>query len=72
MTKGGADTSKLRLEYQNVDEHGVFAAGDIKQGDVILHVPDDLILRFDDVDVGLPSGTTKEKLLKKWGAEQLS
>ena len=69
MKKAGADTEKLKLEYQNVNERGVFAASEVKKGDIILHVPDDLILRFEDVDVGLPAGITKEKLEKKWGAE---
>lgn len=49
----------------------MFAVSEIKQGDIILHVPDDLILRYEDVDVGLPAGTTKGKLEKKWGAEYL-
>jgi hypothetical protein len=50
----------------------VFAAKNIKKGDIILNVPDDMILNFEDVEIGLPEGVPKEKLLKKWGPEILS
>ena len=72
MSKGGADTSKLRLQYHDLNECSVFAAKDIKKGDIVLHVPDEMILNFEDVEIGLPEGISKEKLLKKWGPEILS
>ena len=71
MSKGDADTSKLRLQYHDENNCSVFATKNIKKGDIVLHVPDDLILNFEDVEIGLPEGITKEKLLKKWGPEIL-
>ena len=44
MDKGGADISKLELVYYGENFRGVHAAQDIKENEIVLFVPFDLII----------------------------
>ena len=44
MEQGGTDTSKLKLRYYSDNYRGVDAAYPIKKGDVIITVPNHLVI----------------------------
>ena len=49
MNGGGADISKVKLEYYSENYRGVVATVDIKKGEDVLFVPHSLILTLDSI-----------------------